>query len=90
VPILLLPTLALGDVVVLEFLPPGTAAWFCTNDKFNLTMFRYVCQAETNAQERINVDWTSVSHHIAKRNVVCCFIFEVLSKTYFIYFFIVE
>jgi hypothetical protein len=43
-------TVALGDVVALEFLPPGTAAWFCTKDKYNLPMFSYVCQAETKAQ----------------------------------------
>ena len=45
-------TVALGDVVALEFLPPGTAAWLCTKDKYNLQMFSYVCQAETNAQYR--------------------------------------
>jgi len=43
-------TVALGDVVVLEFLPPGTAAWFCTKDKFNLPMFGDVCLAEAKAQ----------------------------------------
>jgi hypothetical protein len=46
-------TVALGDVVALEFLPPGTAAWLCTKDKYNLPMFSYVCQAETKAQQRI-------------------------------------
>jgi hypothetical protein len=46
----LLPTVALGDVVEFEILPPGTAAWFCTKDKYNLPMFSYVCQAETKAQ----------------------------------------
>ena len=44
-----LPTVALGDVVEFEILPPGTAAWFCTKDKYNLPMFSYVCQAETKA-----------------------------------------
>jgi hypothetical protein len=43
-------TVALGDVVALEFLPPGTAAWLCTKDKYNLPMFSDVFQAETKAQ----------------------------------------
>jgi hypothetical protein len=43
-------TIALGDVVEFEILPPGTAAWLCTKDKFNLPMFSDVCQAETKAQ----------------------------------------
>jgi hypothetical protein len=43
-------TVALGDVVEFEILPPGTAAWLCTKDKYNLPMFSYVCQAETKAQ----------------------------------------
>jgi hypothetical protein len=43
-------TVALGDVVEFEKLPPGTAAWLCTKDKYNLPMFSYVCQAETKAQ----------------------------------------
>ena len=30
---------ALGDVVALEFHQPGTAAWLCTKDKYNLPMF---------------------------------------------------
>jgi hypothetical protein len=46
------PTVALGDVVALEFLPPGTDAWLCTKDKYNLPMFSDVCQAETKAQQR--------------------------------------
>jgi hypothetical protein len=33
-----------------EKLPPGTAAWPYTKDKYNLPMFSYVCQAETKAQ----------------------------------------
>jgi hypothetical protein len=41
---------ALGDVVALEFLSPVTAAWFCTKDKYNLSMFSEVCQAETKAE----------------------------------------
>jgi hypothetical protein len=44
------PTVALGDVVEFEILPPGTAAWLCTKDKYNLPMFSNVCQAETKAQ----------------------------------------
>ena len=28
-------TIALGDVVEFEILPPGTAAWLCTKDKYN-------------------------------------------------------
>jgi hypothetical protein len=49
--ILCLPlTVALGDVVEFEILPPGTAAWLCTKDKNNLPMFSDVCQAETQAQ----------------------------------------
>jgi len=32
-------TVALGDVVEFEILPLGTAAWFCTKDKYNLQMF---------------------------------------------------
>jgi hypothetical protein len=36
--------------VEFEKLPPGTAAWFCTKDKYNLPMFSDVCQAETKAQ----------------------------------------
>jgi hypothetical protein len=44
------PTVALGDVVEFEILPPGTAAWLCTKDKYNLPMFSDVCQAETKAQ----------------------------------------
>jgi hypothetical protein len=44
------PTVALGDVVEFEILPLGTAAWLCTKDKHNLTMFSDVCQAETKAQ----------------------------------------
>jgi hypothetical protein len=43
-------TVALGDVVEFEILPPGTAAWLCTEDKYNLPMFSDVCQAETKAQ----------------------------------------
>jgi hypothetical protein len=43
-------TKALGDVVALEFLPPRTAAWLCTKDKYNLPMFSDVFQAETKAQ----------------------------------------
>jgi hypothetical protein len=43
-------TVALGDVVEFEKLPPGTDAWFCTKDKYNLPMFSYVCQAETKAK----------------------------------------
>jgi hypothetical protein len=43
-------TVALGDVVEFEILPPGTAAWLCTKDKYNLPMFNNVCQAETKAQ----------------------------------------
>jgi hypothetical protein len=43
-------TVALGDVVEFEKLPPGTAAWLCTKDKYNLPMFSNVCQAETKAQ----------------------------------------
>jgi hypothetical protein len=43
-------TVALGDVVEFEKLPPGTAAWLCTKDKDNLPMFSDVCQAETKAQ----------------------------------------
>jgi hypothetical protein len=38
--------------VEFEILPPGTAAWFCTKDKYNLPMFSDVCQAETKAQQR--------------------------------------
>ena len=44
------PTVALGDVVEFEILPPGTGAWLCTKDKYNLQMFSDVCQAETKAQ----------------------------------------
>ena len=44
------PTVALGDVVEFEKLPPGTAAWLCTKDKYNLPMFSDVCQAETKAK----------------------------------------
>jgi hypothetical protein len=29
---------------------PGTAAWLCTKDKYNLPMFSDVCQAETKAE----------------------------------------
>jgi hypothetical protein len=47
---LLRTTVALGDVVEFEKLLPGTAAWLCTKDKYNLPMFSYVCQAETKAQ----------------------------------------
>jgi hypothetical protein len=43
-------TIALGDVVELEFLLPGTAAWLYTKDKYNLPIFSDVCQAETKAQ----------------------------------------
>jgi hypothetical protein len=43
-------TVALGDVVEFEILPPVTAAWLCTKDKYNLPMFSYVCQAETKAK----------------------------------------
>jgi hypothetical protein len=43
-------TVALGDVVEFEKLPPGTAAWLCTKDKYNLPMFSNVCQAETKAK----------------------------------------
>jgi hypothetical protein len=43
-------TIGLADVVVLVFLPPGTDAWLCTKDDFNLPMFSDVCQAETDAQ----------------------------------------
>jgi hypothetical protein len=43
-------TIALGDVVEFEILPPGTAAWLCTKDKYNLPMLSDVCQAETKAQ----------------------------------------
>ena len=43
-------TVALGDVVEFEILPPGTSAWLCTKDKYNLPMFSDVCQAETKAQ----------------------------------------
>jgi hypothetical protein len=43
-------TVALGDVVEFEKLPPGTAAWLCIKDKYNLPMFSDVCQAETKAQ----------------------------------------
>gem|GEM_PF-6619799 len=42
-------TVALGDVVEFEILPPGTAAWLCTKDKYNLPMFSYVGQAETKS-----------------------------------------
>jgi hypothetical protein len=48
--LVLLPTIALGDVVEFKKLPLGTAAWLCTKDKYNLPMFSYVCQAETKAQ----------------------------------------
>jgi hypothetical protein len=42
----------IGLCVVVEFeiLPPETAAWLCTKDKYNLPMFSDVCQAETKAQ----------------------------------------
>jgi hypothetical protein len=43
-------TIALGDVVEFEILPPGTAVRLCTKDKYNLPMFSDVCQAETKAQ----------------------------------------
>jgi hypothetical protein len=43
-------TVSLGDVVEFEKNPPGTAAWLCSKDKYNLPMFSYVCQAETKAQ----------------------------------------
>jgi hypothetical protein len=43
-------TVALGDVVEFEKLLPGTAAWLCIKDKYNLPMFSDVCQAETKAQ----------------------------------------
>jgi hypothetical protein len=43
-------SVALGDVVEFEILPLGTAALFCTKDKFNLPMVSDVCQAETKAQ----------------------------------------
>ena len=43
-------TVALGDVVELEFLPPGTTVWLFDKDKNNLPMFSDVCQAETKAQ----------------------------------------
>jgi hypothetical protein len=43
---------AIGDVVEFEKLPPETAAWLFTKDKYNLPMFSYVCQAETKAQQR--------------------------------------
>jgi hypothetical protein len=43
-------TIGLCDVGEFENLPPGTAAWLCTKDKYNLLMFSYVCQAETKAQ----------------------------------------
>jgi hypothetical protein len=39
-------------VVEFEIIPPGTAGWFCTKDKYNLPMFSDVCQAETKVQER--------------------------------------
>ena len=44
------PTIALGDVVEFENRLPGTAAWLCIEDKYNLPMFSDVCQAETKAQ----------------------------------------
>jgi hypothetical protein len=44
-------TVALGDVVEFEILPPRTADWLCTKDKYNLPMFSDVCQAETKAQQ---------------------------------------
>jgi hypothetical protein len=43
-------TVALGDVVEFEKLLPGTAAWLCIKEKYNLQMFSDVCQAETKAQ----------------------------------------
>jgi hypothetical protein len=41
---------ALGDVMKFEKLTPGTAAWLCTKDKYNLPMFSDVCEAETKAK----------------------------------------
>jgi hypothetical protein len=43
-------TVALGDMVEFEILPPETVAWLCTKDKYNLPMFSDVFQAETKAQ----------------------------------------
>jgi hypothetical protein len=43
---------AVQVVVEVENLPPGTAAWLCTKDKYNLPMFSDVCHAETKAQQR--------------------------------------
>jgi hypothetical protein len=43
-------TVALGDVVEFEILPPGIVVWLCTKDKYNLPMFSDVCQAETKAK----------------------------------------
>jgi hypothetical protein len=40
----------LGSDAADEILPPGTAAWLHTKDKYNLPMFSDVCQAETKAQ----------------------------------------
>jgi hypothetical protein len=45
-------TIGLCDVGEFEILPPGTAAWLCTKDKYNLPMFSDVCQADTKAQWR--------------------------------------
>jgi hypothetical protein len=43
-------TIKLCVVMEFEKLLPGTTAWFCTKDKYNLPMFSDVCQAETKAQ----------------------------------------
>jgi hypothetical protein len=62
-------TIALGDVVEFEILPPRTAALLCTKDKYNLPMFSDVFKLKQKPNSELNAHWASISHHIAKRFV---------------------
>ena len=72
------PTVALGDVVEFEKLPPGTAARFCAKDKCNLPMFSYVCQAETNAQQRTKCSLLLTEATILPNAMLCDALFSFI------------